>query len=122
MSSSFPYLDSWLRRARTRAQEQAEADARVRARLPQVVRCLVEEFGCSEVLVFGSLVEGGSHAGSDVDLAVRGMPRARYFHALARLAHILGRDVDLVELETARPALARRITESAEVLYRHETL
>lgn len=77
---------------------------------------LCREFGATEVILFGSLVEGDPHAGSDVDLAVRGIPPDRYFEALARAADMLGCDVDLVELESARPSLRSRIDETGVAL------
>ncbi|MFC1525918.1 hypothetical protein ACFL6X_03790 [Candidatus Latescibacterota bacterium] len=38
------------------------------------------------------------HDAFDVDLAVRGLPRERYFSALSRVSDVVGRTVDLVPL------------------------
>lgn len=116
MSDLRPMVRAFLERQR-RAEDAIRArDAERRSRLGEVAATLTRDFGATEVVLFGSLAEGDAHAASDVDLAVRGIPAARYFEALARASELLGCDVDLVELETARPSLRARIEESGEVL------
>ncbi len=72
-------------------------------------RVLVEEFGASEVWLFGSVATGRMHERSDVDIAARGIPDARYFAALARVSGLLSAPVDLVPLESAAPGLIERV-------------
>jgi hypothetical protein len=54
---------------------------------------------------------GTWHPGSDLDLAVEGIPPEQFFQAWAALREILppGLDVDLVDLEQAGEALRARI-------------
>jgi predicted nucleotidyltransferase len=118
MADLLPIVKNWLARQRADAARVEVVVQERRSRLGLVVRCLTEEYGVREVILFGSLVEGGTHAGSDVDLAVRGLAAARTFEALARVAEILDCNVDLVELETARPSLLQRIAETGEALAR----
>lgn len=77
----------------------------------RAARLLKEQFGAMKVVVFGSLTRGGLfHARSDVDLAVWGIDERMYYRAVS---HLLSLDpaisVDLVEAETARPALRAAI-------------
>lgn len=116
MVDRLPMVRAFLSRQRREAAAAATRAAALRVRADDVAAVLRSEFGATEVILFGSLVEGDVHAGSDVDLAVRGIPPGRYFEALARAADLLGCDVDLVELETARPALLSRIQETGLVL------
>jgi predicted nucleotidyltransferase len=61
----------------------------------------LQEFGAQQVFVFGSLVEAnGNTAPRDIDLAVSGLPKDRFFAAYGRL--IAGRDhpFDLVDLDS----------------------
>ena len=103
--------DAWRRRS-IAARTQVEASAEhARAAANVAARVLVDEFGASEVWLFGSLVWGPLHAGSDVDLAVRGIPPGRHFSALTRACEIVGGSVDLVSLETCAESFGRRVRE-----------
>lgn len=71
-------------------------------------------------VLFGSWARDEAHDGSDVDLAVawRGaLPPLRSELALqGRLEDALGRDVDLVDIATATPALRWRIVRDGVLL------
>jgi len=60
---------------------------------------ILKEAGCREVFLFGSLAEGTSRKGSDIDLAVRGCPPERFFHVFGRLLLELENPVDLIDLD-----------------------
>lgn len=66
--------------------------------------------GCREVHVFGSVAEGRTRVGSDLDLAVRGCPPQRFFSLLGRLLSELDHPVDLIDLD-ADSRLARFLDE-----------
>ena len=76
-------------------------------------------------LVFGSLARGQQHAGSDVDVAL-GASEGRRLSALdlgdiaSRLEAAAGRSVDVVDLESAPPALAYRIFRDGRVILERE--
>jgi predicted nucleotidyltransferase len=75
-------------------------------------RLLREQFGARAVYVCGSAVgEAPWHDRSDLDLVVEGLPAGRYFDALAAAWDLLpdGLDLDLLRIETAPPALVRRL-------------
>ena len=55
--------------------------------------------GAREVYVFGSAATGTMREGSDVDLAVSGLPPGVFFRALADAATALGREMDLIDLD-----------------------
>jgi predicted nucleotidyltransferase len=76
---------------------------------------ILKEAGCTEIFLFGSLVEGGSGKGSDVDLAVRGCPPRKFFHLLGRLLIELDHLVDLVDLDS-EDAFARYLEEELEMV------
>src|SRR5713101_5464296 len=75
-------------------------------------RILRDRFQARRVIPFGSVVGSGTwHPGSDLDLAVEGIPPEQFFQAWAALRELLppGLDVDLVDLEHAGEALRARI-------------
>ncbi|NTU84256.1 MAG: nucleotidyltransferase domain-containing protein [Chloroflexales bacterium] len=64
---------------------------------------ILKEGGCSSVFLFGSAASGTMHAGSDLDLAVRGCPPQHFFALLARLLSDLDHSIDLVDLDLPGP-------------------
>ena len=75
-------------------------------------RLLREQFGARAVHVCGSAAgEAPWHDRSDLDLMVEGLPAGQYFDALAAVWDLLpeGLDLDLLRIETAPPALVRRL-------------
>ena len=59
--------------------------------------------GACEIYVFGSASRGVIHEGSDLDLAVSGLPPAAFYRMGARVSDLLGRMVDLVDLDVSTP-------------------
>lgn len=64
---------------------------------------LLTEAGAREVYVFGSAAAGRTHQGSDVDLAVAGLPPDRFFSTMARLENLFDCSVDLIDLDETTP-------------------
>ncbi len=78
----------------------------------RIVALLEERFGLEALFVFGSEAAGTRHRGSDLDLAAlfRRRPEAlTLLDAKTALEEIAGTDVDLVDLGTASPILARQV-------------
>lgn len=71
--------------------------------------------GAREVHVFGSAARDESRPDSDVDLAVRGLPPERFFHAMAQAQDALGRPLDLVDLDEETP-FTRYLEEEGELI------
>jgi predicted nucleotidyltransferase len=96
------------RRAAERASRAAERLAALEAQLP-VAQEILRRRGARVVYAFGSVVTGTGTPSSDLDLAVRGLPRDAYFDALGELMRVLPCDVDLVRLEDAPESLRDRV-------------
>ena len=76
---------------------------------------LLRSMGASQVFVFGSLVRGELRPDSDIDIAVSGLPANVYFSAVSRASDILGRPVDLLDLDDDTP-LVRHLLGSGELV------
>ena len=76
---------------------------------------MLKEAGCTHVFLFGSLTVGKVRDGSDIDLAIRGCPKGRFFHLLGKLLLELDHPVDLVSLDR-QDAFARYLEEEGELL------
>jgi predicted nucleotidyltransferase len=83
----------------------------VLARVAQALR----GHGAREVYVFGLFARGQSRTGSDIDVAVSGVPASRFFAAAgAALGVAGGRMVDVIDLDGATP-FAEYLRESGEL-------
>lgn len=64
---------------------------------------ILQEAGCTHIFLFGSLASGKVRPGSDIDLAVRGCPKGRFFRVYGRLLREINHPVDLVSLDKQDP-------------------
>ena len=60
---------------------------------------ILKSGGCSAIFLFGSLASGEYRNKSDIDLAVRGCPKGKFFHLLGKLLFELKYSVDLINLD-----------------------
>jgi len=73
------------------------------------------ELGASQVFVFGSAVKGQLRPNSDIDMAVSGLPPRVYFSAISQASDLIGRPVDLVDLDDDS-GLVRYLRDSGELV------
>ena len=71
--------------------------------------------GATAVYLFGSMAKGRNRDVSDVDLAVTGLPPAEFFSAMSEASRIVGREVDLFDLDVDTE-VARSLRTSGELL------
>lgn len=76
---------------------------------------LLRSMGATQVFIFGSAAKGGLRPDSDVDMAVTGLPSQFYFSAVSKASEIVGRPVDLVDLDDPTP-LVRYLLGSGELV------
>jgi predicted nucleotidyltransferase len=91
-------VDPLEERIRARqSRESSVAQARL-AKLPRAV-ALLRDLGVERVWLFGSLITGAAHEGSDVDLMVSGLPSGERTKAWLALEELFEAAVDLVPEE-----------------------
>ena len=59
--------------------------------------------GALEIYVFGSAAKETADLASDIDLAVSGLPPSVFYRTGARISDLIGRSVDLVDLDSDTP-------------------
>ena len=91
------------------------ATASIEKKAVMDVALLLRSLGATQVFVFGSATRGELRPASDVDLAVTGLPSQVYFSAVSKASDLLGRPVDLVDLDDPTP-LVRYLLGSGELL------
>ena len=82
--------------------------------LPEVARLLLS-MGASKVFVFGSAARGSLRDSSDLDIAVAGLPASAYFSAVSKASDLVGRAVDLVDLDDESP-IVQHLLQSGELV------
>ena len=63
----------------------------------------LKKAGAREVYLFGSIAQERIRQGSDIDMAVSGLPPARFFQAMGEAADLLDVPLDLVDLDEDNP-------------------
>lgn len=83
------------------------------ADLESAVRILQEE-GCREIYVFGSVATGDAGPDSDIDIGINDYPRERFFHIYGRLLTEVETETDLIDFGRQK-ALFALLSELGEV-------
>lgn len=76
---------------------------------------ILKDAGCGDIFLFGSLAENTVREGSDIDIAVRGCPKTKFFHVLGKLLISLDFSVDLIDLDQD-DAFSRFLIEKEELI------
>ena len=96
------YVRAWRERWRHERRADSAAARRARTISRKVARLLVRRYGARRVVLCGSLARGDFRRGSDIDLAVEGVPAELFFEASAAAARAAGEfEVDVVPIESA---------------------
>ena len=65
---------------------------------------ILKDAGCTEIYLFGSLIEEKkNNSKSDIDIAVKGLPKSDFFSIYGELLTTLHHSVDLVGLDYEMP-------------------
>ena len=91
------------------------ASALIEKRAVSSAANLLQSMGATQVFIYGSAAKGLLRSDSDVDMAVSGLPPPVYFSAVSKASDILGRPVDLVDLDDSTP-LVRYLLGSGELI------
>lgn len=91
--------------------------------LKRIREALEQEHDVILATVFGSVASGQAHSGSDLDVAVladRPLAADRRYKLIERLADVIGRPVDLVDLRTAGVIVTREALHGQRLFCRDE--
>ncbi len=104
-------LEAIRRRKTAMSADLSKRRRRAMLAARKAAELLRNEFGAKEVIVFGSLPRRGIFTlWSDIDLAARGIPPARFFEAVGAVTGLSAEfKIDLIDLETCPPSLRRVI-------------
>ena len=66
----------------------------------ELAKNLLKNEGCQSIYLFGSLVNGNSHDGSDIDIGIKGLPKGKYFETCAKVYFAMDNDIDIVDFDS----------------------
>lgn len=75
-----------------------------------------KEFGVKKVMLFGSCLEDIRTA-NDIDIAVSGVNPRDFFKYYGKLSMATRNEIDLIDLNDARPHLHNRILTTGKIIY-----
>jgi len=77
---------------------------------------ILKKYGCTEIFVFGSVVNGKFNDDSDIDIAVKGLADRLFFKALAELGRQLFHEIDLIDLDDEENRFVQFILKKGELI------
>ncbi|MCI0691532.1 nucleotidyltransferase domain-containing protein [candidate division KSB1 bacterium] len=111
------FIESWRRRFTAQEAESHALAAQARLALKEAV-AILKKHGAKRVILFGSLHQGERfHRGSDIDLAVEGIPPQKFFRAGADLMMALDWPIDLKPLEEVDDFFRKMVLQKGELIY-----
>lgn len=112
-----PYLAAWQERSERQRASNRAASVRALKTARELARTLAQRYGATRIVLVGSLARGEFGSGSDIDLAVEGVPAEHFFAAGAELERLAGEfKVDLVPLESANPFYLAQVAQTGVAL------
>lgn len=120
MADLSEYQKFWREQSKREEEKKSSLLEFLRHGAKEAAKILAKEYQAGKVYLIGSTASGALfHEHSDVDLVVKGLPPQKYFSALAKIQKIFsGKSrVDLIPLEDATPAMAKKVESEGELLY-----
>jgi len=66
----------------------------------EIATNLLKNEGCKSIYLFGSLVTGKNHDGSDLDIGIKGLPEGKFFETCAKIYFAVDNEIDIVDFDT----------------------
>jgi predicted nucleotidyltransferase len=112
------YIDYWRDRQAKEAAASKALAKRAWADVERIARLLTTDFGATQIIVFGSLVQGDHFdIDSDIDIAVKGIPPDQYFTAMAAANRITSQWVDLKPIEALDPHFLQKVMSTGKSIH-----
>lgn len=95
----------------------------MRAPPPGQLQPIAEQYSLRLIVLFGSQARGGTHAGSDADVAVwmeRSLSAEERLDLWGALTRLFEAEVDLTTLNRAEPLLLYQVASTGQLLYESE--
>ena len=83
----------------------------------EIATNLLKNDGCQSIYLFGSLVTGKNHDGSDIDIGIKGLPKGKFFETCSKVYFALDNEIDIVDFDSNDDfySLLKRLGEVVEI-------
>jgi len=122
------YIRAWVERKKREEEKMKLLAQKALKEAKRVAEVLRERYGVRRAVLFGSLAKylrgtGEFTERSDIDLAVEGLPKEKYFKVLSEINRLSEFEIDLIDLEGCPEFLKRLIErEGIEIEKRTDSL
>lgn len=103
------FIDYWQQRQRQQSAQLEVLKRQAWQDVQHIAKVLRQQFGATGIFVYGSLMKERFSAESDIDIAVTGLAKERFFEAIAVVNDGCDRWVDLKPIESLEPYFWQRI-------------
>lgn len=103
------FIDYWQHQQQQQSAQLERLKQQAWRDVQDIAQVLRQEFGATGVFVYGSLVKDRFTADSDIDIAVAGLAKERFYEAMAVVNDVCDRWVDLKPIESLEPYFWQRI-------------
>lgn len=103
------FIDYWQKQQQHQTAQLESLKHQAWQDVKRIAQVLRQEFGATGVFVYGSLVKNRFKPDSDIDIAVAGLAKERFFEAVAVVNEECDRWVDLKPIESLEPYFWQRI-------------
>ncbi len=112
-----PYVKFHLRRIKKAKEEQITAQQKAWQKVETILDIIRRHPTIQRAYLFGSLAKGDFRKGSDIDIAVEGLPSHEFFAFWGKLEEATGLPIDLVILTKEKTPLADFIRCWGKLIY-----
>ena len=112
-----PYVEYHLKRIKKAKEEQMAAQQEAWQKLESIIEMIRRHPAIQRAYLFGSLAKGDFRKGSDIDIAVEGLPSREFFAFWGKLEDAAGLPIDLVILTKEKTPLANFIRCWGKLIY-----
>jgi uncharacterized protein len=110
------YIDYWRNQQARQTKERQVLTQQAWQEVRAIVMLLKQDFGATQIILFGSLLSDRFDAQSDIDMVVAGIPAEAYFVALSAVNRLSDRWVDLKPLEALDANFRDRVLATGQVI------
>lgn len=111
------YRESLLQRLKREKEEAKKSKEKALCDVERIKRYLVEDVGVKEIYLFGSIITGNFRKESDIDIAISGLGKKRFFSIWSSLDDFTDFNVELVDIDEEDDFFRQQIRRRGKKIY-----
>ncbi len=111
------YIESWKKRKIVEEEKQKIRKKELKKVARRIAEFIAKKYKVKKIILFGSLVKEKFREHSDIDLAIEGLEKGKYFKVLSEIENFTNILVDIKPFEDCSDLLKEQIQREGEILY-----